>query len=54
MLSYFIVSVIASGIVLLLGLALWLGTGIAITHRDPKNAAKIIAALGAHFPLRKR
>ena len=48
--GYFILSAIA----LLIGLALWLLAGIVITYREPKNAAKIIAAMGAHFPLRKR
>lgn len=44
---------IVSAIVLLSGLSLWLVAGIVITYREPKNAAKIITALGANFPLRK-
>jgi hypothetical protein len=44
---------LTSSIALLIGLALWLLAGIVITYREPKNAAKIIQALG-HFPMRKR
>lgn len=44
---------LTSSIALLIGLTLWLLAGIVITYREPKNAAKIIDALG-HFPLRKR
>jgi hypothetical protein len=44
---------LTSSIALLISLMLWLIAGIVITYREPKNAAKIIQALG-HFPMRKR
>ncbi len=51
----FLVSTIAvvSAVVLLARLVIWSATAIVITFIDSTNAAEIIAATGAHFPLRK-
>jgi len=48
MIGYFIIS----AVVVLLGLAMYLGASVAITYRDSDNAADIIAAMGKSFPLK--
>ncbi|WP_156764854.1 hypothetical protein [Mycobacterium sp. 1081908.1] len=52
MFGYFLISISAATV--LIGLTLWLVAAIVITLINPKNADKIIAAMGAKFPLRKR
>jgi hypothetical protein len=44
---------IFAAVVMLTGLTLWLIASVIVTAIDSKNAAKIIAAMGAHFPLRR-
>jgi hypothetical protein len=51
--GYFIFVSLLAAVVVLIGLTLWLTASVVITVLDPKNAAKFIAAMGAHFPLRR-
>jgi hypothetical protein len=48
MLGYFVIS----AVVVLLGLAIFVGASVAIAYRDPENAADIITAMGKSFPLK--
>ena len=48
--GYFIFVSLLAAVVVLIGLTLWLTASVVITVLDPKNAAKFIAAMGAHFP----
>lgn len=44
---------IFAAVVMLTGLMLWLIASVIVTVIDSENAAKIITAMGAHFPLRR-
>ncbi|MGO9154681.1 hypothetical protein [Mycobacterium sp.] len=44
---------IFAAVVTLSGLTIWLIASVVVTLIDSENAAKIIAAMGAHFPLRR-
>ena len=46
-------SAVLGAVVVLTALALWLAASVVVTYLDPKNAAKIIASMGSHFPLRR-
>lgn len=52
MFGYIILSAVATAVVVLLGLAIFVGGSIIITRMDSDNAAEIITAMGKSFPLK--
>jgi hypothetical protein len=48
MIGYFVIS----AVVIVATWAIFVGGGIIITYRDSKNAADIIEAIGASFPIK--
>lgn len=48
MIGYFVIS----AVVIVATWTIFVGGGIVITYRDPKNAADIIKAIGTSFPIK--